>query len=87
MTIVNRYASYMLRLQWMQNDDCPTWVVSMQSTKTGETRWFSDLDALYQFLRIEFALCKQMKDASLPVPQVAENMALLGKDVCDPDRP
>lgn len=50
----DRYASFMLRLQWAKNDELPTWVVSMQSTKTGELRWFPNLDALIAFLRDEF---------------------------------
>jgi hypothetical protein len=49
-----RYASFMLRLQWMQNDDHPAWVASTQSTTTGELRWFPNLDALVQFIRDEF---------------------------------
>jgi hypothetical protein len=57
-----RYASFMLRLQWTQNDDCPTWIVSMQSTKTGELRWFPNLDALILFLRDEFGGCEQAGD-------------------------
>jgi hypothetical protein len=48
----------MLRLQWAQNDDQPTWVVSMQSTKTGALRWFPNLEALIQYLRDEFGDCE-----------------------------
>ena len=61
-----RYASFMLRLQWTQNDGRPTWVVSMQSTKTGELRWFPNLDALIQFLRDEFDNCEETKDSNQP---------------------
>lgn len=60
-----RYASFMLRLQWIQNDDHPAWVVSMQSTKTGELRWFPNLNALVQFLWDEFGDC-ETKDSGQP---------------------
>jgi hypothetical protein len=50
----SRYASFMLRLQQAQNDNHPTWLASIQSTKTGELRWFPSLDALVTFLRDEF---------------------------------
>jgi hypothetical protein len=48
------YASFMLRLQWMPNPVSPTWVASIQSTRTGELRHFSSVDALVQFLKEEF---------------------------------
>lgn len=48
------YASFLLRLQWIQNKDKPTWVVSMQSSKTGELHRFPNLDTFVQFLRSEF---------------------------------
>ena len=65
----SRYASFMLRLQWTQNDDCPTWVVSMQSTKTGELRWFPNLDALILFLRDEFGNCERMENSNQSLAQ------------------
>jgi len=66
-----RYASFMLRLQWTQNNDCPTWVVSMQSTKTGELRWFPNLDALFQFLQGEFGNSAQTKESlSITLPEI-----------------
>lgn len=61
-----RYASFMLRLQWTQNDDRPTWLVSMQSTKTGELRWFPSLEALIQFLRDEYGSCEGVDDWAAP---------------------
>jgi hypothetical protein len=71
MTSDIRYASFMLRLQWMENDDHPAWVVSMQSTKTGELRWFSNLDALVQFLQGEFGNCAPTKEAlSTALPEI-----------------
>jgi hypothetical protein len=51
----------MLRLQYEQNDNHPTWLVSLQSTKTGELHWFPSLDALVQFLRNEFGGCEESR--------------------------
>ncbi len=62
-----RYASYMLRLQWTYNDDQPTWLVSMQSTETGELCWFPNLDALVQFLGDEFGNCRDRQSSNPPV--------------------
>lgn len=50
----NGYASFMLRLQQAQSDNHPTWLISIQSTKTGKLQWFPSLDALVTFLRDEF---------------------------------
>jgi hypothetical protein len=44
----------MLRLQLVQSNRQPFWVVSIQSTRTGELRWFSNLDALVQHLYTEY---------------------------------
>jgi hypothetical protein len=62
----NRYASFLLRLQWTQNNNGPAWLASIQSTRTGETRWFPNLDALVQFLREEFEECQPMQNTALP---------------------
>jgi hypothetical protein len=59
----NIYTSYMLRLHWAQNADHPTWVASIQSTKTGELRWFPNVDALILFLRDEF--CTSNEDGKI----------------------
>ncbi len=59
----NIYNSYMLRLHWAQNSDHPTWVASIQSTKTGELRWFPNVDALIQFLQEEFGNYEQTQNA------------------------
>ncbi len=48
------YSSFLLRLQPAQDADRPTWLVSLQSTKTGQLRWFPNLDALLEHLRSEF---------------------------------
>ena len=64
------YASFMLRLQWMENDDHPAWVVSMQSTKTGELRWFSNLDGLIQFLQKEFGCAPINVSLSMTLPEI-----------------
>lgn len=59
----------MLRLQWTQTDNQPTWVASVQSVQSGELRWFPSLDALVQFLQEEFGCPEQaqnMQSATLP---------------------
>ena len=66
MAPTDRYTSFLLRLQWTQNDNHPTWVASIQSTKTGELRRFPDLEALVQFLRDEFGECEGAKDPGQP---------------------
>jgi hypothetical protein len=53
LTLTDRYAAYMLRMQRTKNDQQPTWIVSMQSTKTGDQRWFPSLEALVAFLRYQ----------------------------------
>ncbi len=45
------YHSYLLRL-WRPDADAP-WQASLQSTASGETRRFSDVDSLYEFLSKE----------------------------------
>ena len=57
----HQYASYMLRLQWAKNNTKPTWIVSMQSTKTGEQRWFPSLEALIAFLHEEFDVSESQR--------------------------
>ncbi len=49
-----RYASYMLRFQQVNTEAKQSWVVSTQSTKSGELRYYPNLDELIQFLQIEF---------------------------------
>lgn len=67
-----RYASYMLRLQLTQNADCPIWIVSMESTKTGEMRWFPNLDVFIQFMQGEFGNNAQAKELlSIIFPEIA----------------
>ena len=48
------YTSYLLRLWCAQQEDGHTWIACVQSTATGERRWFPNLEALVQFLRDEF---------------------------------
>jgi hypothetical protein len=52
------YASYLLRLRQVQKDEHLTWVASVQSTASGEQRSFSSVDALVQFLQIEYGECE-----------------------------
>jgi hypothetical protein len=76
----NGYASFMLRLLQVKNNDCPTWVISTQSTKTGELRWFPNLEALVQFLWKEFG-DGEGKDHSNPsATRNIETAALADKD-------
>ncbi|MCA9957591.1 MAG: hypothetical protein H6665_16015 [Ardenticatenaceae bacterium] len=72
-----QYISFMLRLQWAQNDGCPTWVVSIQSTMTGELHRFPSLDALIQFLLDEFGDYGETKSLA---PQAAETVTLPEKE-------
>lgn len=51
------YASYLLRLRQIRNDDRPTWVASIQSTASGEQRLFPSLAALVRFLETEYSDC------------------------------
>jgi hypothetical protein len=62
----NRYSSYLLRFRWVQNDDCPTWVATMQNTQTSQQLWFSSLDGLIEFLRAEFGNASQEETADQP---------------------
>jgi hypothetical protein len=50
----SNYASFLIRFHWTHNGDKPTWVVSIQSTKTGEQRWFPNLEALIDYLQTEY---------------------------------
>jgi len=49
----NDYKSYMLRLRRMQNDNNPTWIVSLQNLQTGQQVFFPRLDQLINFLQME----------------------------------
>ncbi len=54
MQIDRDYASYLLRLQRLQNEEHLVWVVSIQSAVSGERRLFASVDAFTQFLQAEF---------------------------------
>jgi hypothetical protein len=69
MTTNDRYASYMLRFQWVKNENQPTWIISVQSAKTGELRWFPGLDALVDFLHEEFDLESETSETTVESPQ------------------
>ena len=47
------YTSYLLRFWCAEKDGRQTWIACLQSTATGERRWFPDLEALVRFLRDE----------------------------------
>lgn len=51
------YASYLLRLRQVRNDESPTWVASLQSTANGEQRLFPSVEALVRFLGTEYGDC------------------------------
>jgi hypothetical protein len=53
----DHYVSFLIRLQVAQNDNHPTWLASLQSTKTGELRWFPNVDGLIQYFQDEFGDC------------------------------
>jgi hypothetical protein len=48
------YASYLLRLRKIQIDQQSTWVASLQSTSSGERRFFPGVAALAAFLIAEY---------------------------------
>jgi hypothetical protein len=54
------YASYLLRLRQVEDNRRLVWMPSLQSTATGEQHPFADLDALVEFLRVEFGSCELM---------------------------
>jgi len=56
------YASYLLRLKQVENNRRLVWMPSLQSTATGEQHPFADLDALVEFLRVEFGSCELMPE-------------------------
>ncbi len=49
-----RYASYLLRLRLMWNDNDPVWIASAENTATGSYRSFPNVGALAAFLLAEF---------------------------------
>jgi len=44
------YKSYVLRMWTATHDGEPVWLVSLQSTATGQRRGFSDLESLFAYL-------------------------------------
>ncbi len=56
-SMIYAYQSFLCRFQWVQNDNHPTWIVSSQSTQTGEQQVFSSLEGFIQFLQAEFGTC------------------------------
>ncbi len=57
-----RYASYLLRLWQVQNDQQTIWVASIQDPTTGEKRPFANIGTLLQFLQVEFGECPSTKE-------------------------
>ncbi len=62
------YASYLIRMRSVQKQDRHVWVVSMQSTATGELRAFPNVEALVVFLLTEFGEGDQSTDLERPPP-------------------
>jgi hypothetical protein len=60
----NIYTSYLLRVQLRQSGDHSIWVASLQSTKTGELRWFPTIEVLIRFLRDEFCSHNEAGDSN-----------------------
>lgn len=50
----SQYASYLLRLRQVRNDQRTVWTASVQCIATGEQRPFADVEDLVEFLRAEF---------------------------------
>ena len=67
-----RYASFLLRLRWVQTEDRRTWVASLQSTVTGEDRSFPSVGALLEFLQAEFGGCQPV--CPLPTPNLSPKL-------------
>jgi hypothetical protein len=51
------YASYLLRLRQVRNDEHLVWVASIQSTASDERRSFPSVNALVRFLESEYGEC------------------------------
>jgi hypothetical protein len=66
---------------WAQDQDHPTWLVSMQSTKTGELRWFPSLEALIQYLREEFGNCEPSQKAEIAALPEKDNLMTTGQQM------
>lgn len=83
MTSKPGYLSYMLRLKLTQSDDRPAWVASLQSTNTGEVRWFSDIEALLQFLKdaigrdggTNASILLDTQQTEIALPEIAHQIA------------
>ena len=73
MTQNKNYCSYLLRLRWVQNDDRPTWIVTVQNTQTSQQLWFSSLDGLIQYLQAEFGNAAQRESIDQPAGLETEN--------------
>lgn len=85
-----RYVSFLLRLQWTESDSYPAWIVSMQSTKTGELHWFPNLEAVIQFLRDEYGGYEVIGRSLSPSPVKAVEPSLPPDNEADsrpPEKP
>jgi hypothetical protein len=48
------YTAFLVRL-WQENEEIP-WRASVQSARTGEKTYFSDLESLFMFLRAQASI-------------------------------
>jgi hypothetical protein len=49
------YTAFLVRL-WQENEEMP-WRASVQSARTGEKTYFSDLESLFVYLRAQTTTC------------------------------
>lgn len=66
MPVNSHYASYLLRLWRVHNDQQTTWVASIQDPTTGEKSSFANVAALLQFLQVEFGECDALAQTTAP---------------------
>lgn len=66
MPVNSHYASYLLRLWRVHNDQQTTWVASIQDPTTGEKSSFANVAALLQFLQVEFGECDPTEPTAAP---------------------
>jgi len=60
------YVSFLIRMQRARSDDRPTWIILMRSTKTGELRWFPNLDSLVTFLQQTYGTGETARNVGKP---------------------
>lgn len=61
------YASFLLRLWQKRNDHEAMWIASLQSTSTGESLSFPNMETFIHFLQTHFVAGQAPPDAIEPV--------------------